>query len=98
MHMRMKKVRRLMAGFMSLAIAVPLIFGGSGLTHVKAAQQENYALGKTVTANPVLEVGAEALALVTDGRIQRGWENSLCYRTVEETEELLESLGEGALL
>ena len=87
MHMRMKKVRRLMAGFMSLAIAVPLIFGGSGLTHVKAAQQENYALGKTVTANPVLEVGAEALALVTDGRIQRGWENSLCYRTVEETED-----------
>lgn len=60
---------------------------GGDIPVTAAGDLVNVALGKTVTAGTDMgEADADALALVTDGKIEKGWEKSFGYHTGEEAE------------
>ena len=60
---------------------------GNDILKLGNGELVNVARGKTVTANPDMgDMDAGALQLVTDGRIEKGWDRSFGYHTGAEEE------------
>lgn len=82
MKVRKKILSVLLAASMVVTTLVPSVATAAG-TEVPV----NLALGKKVTANPAMGEQSEAsLQLVTDGKVEDGWDKSFCYHTGDETE------------
>ena len=77
--------KRIMAGFMAVAVAVPVLANTAPDARAAEKGNVNLALGKTVTAAEGMPT--DGLNLVTDGSVARGWERSYMYHTFPEAED-----------
>lgn len=84
MKRRTKRKGRVLSVFLACCMLLSIV---PSLTSVAEEVPVNLAQGKKVTANPAMGTMDEAaLALVTNGKVEAGWDKSFCYHTGNEAE------------